>query len=692
MIANDSQSINGDNRHESKILSAAIQYAENGYPVFPCVPNRKIGFASDHSCNAPPHNHGSIDATTDTETIEAWWSEHPTANIGVSTRGLCVVDIDGADHPWLANADIMSELSVNAVTVTPRGGLHCWFTQRDGVPIGSRSDAFKKADDPPLRVTNVDIRADGGHVVAPPSYVIDEKKGIDGAYQFKPTLELPHRSELSAVPSWIASQATGSKKSTPQQEVATLLTPSANVDLNHTAEAIRLIEHIPDDFAHNRDDWLRVGMALHSICAALLFVWIAFSKRSSKYEPGECERLWRGFDANREGGVGIGTLRHYSQPASIEPRLSLISSADFAVASYPKNYIVNGVLCEGQNCVMGGKSKTLKTATAIDLVTSIGSGTPFLGQFDVKQKRRVMMLSGESGESTTQETARRICANKGIELGSVDAFWGFQLPRVSAADDMLEFRNVVNDNDIEVAVVDPLYLCLLDDSNANQASNMLGMGPQLSKITDAVRGTGCTVVCLHHARKGSNNSYDPMDLEDLAMAGIAEWARQWLLLSRRDAYEQGSGEHRLWLNVGGSAGHNSLWGVNINEGHPDLYGGRYWNVEIEAGGDLLKDKRREAENRKQAKQDEAVRGRQAKVIETLRKYPGGLSKSQVSAKSGVNSTHTAHVLELSIDEELVEECEIMVSNRKKPISGYRINHSTQTSQTTQTDSNLVGLF
>ena len=81
--------------------------------------------------------------------------------------------------------------------------------------------------------------------------------------------------------------------------------------------------------------------------------------------------------------------------------------------------------------------------------------------------------------------------------------------------------------------------------------------------------------------EGPNGLFEPAELEDIAWAGFPEWARQWLLLSRRRKYdpEQG-GHHELWLNVGGSAGHSGLWGVNIEEGMRQDEGGRRWNVDV----------------------------------------------------------------------------------------------------------------
>jgi hypothetical protein len=69
--------------------------------------------------------------------------------------------------------------------------------------------------------------------------------------------------------------------------------------------------------ADDRSSWIKIGMALHSVgveCAA----WEQWSRQSSKYAPGECERVWAGFKDN--GGVGIGTLLAWAkEDRAIDP-------------------------------------------------------------------------------------------------------------------------------------------------------------------------------------------------------------------------------------------------------------------------------------------------------------------------------------------------------------------------------------
>ena len=56
--------------------------------------------------------------------------------------------------------------------------------------------------------------------------------------------------------------------------------------------------------------WIEVGFCLHNIDYNLLDTWIEYSKKSSKYISGECERLWKGF---KQQGLSIGSLHRWGK-------------------------------------------------------------------------------------------------------------------------------------------------------------------------------------------------------------------------------------------------------------------------------------------------------------------------------------------------------------------------------------------
>ena len=118
------------------------------------------------------------------------------------------------------------------------------------------------------------------------------------------------------------------------------------------------------------------------------------------------------------------------------------------------------------------------------------------------------------------------------------------------------------------------------------------MGPLLLRLARTCLDAGATPVVIHHATKGAGRpttkTTKPLDLDDLAFAGIGEFSRQWLLVNRTKPYCPGSGEHNLLMAVGGSAGHSGCWRLQIQEGMAKAgFGGRTWEVAVRDRDDAL---------------------------------------------------------------------------------------------------------
>ncbi len=128
------------------LTSAALRYAGQGWPVFPCHPGTK----------RPMTAHGFKDAVSVIAVVSGWWAREPRANIGLDIpEGLVILDFDprnGAPTPWKLG------LPSTQVAYTPSGGQHLYYR----VPKGLR---FKGQF-----VQGVDVKAAGrGYVLLPPS-------------------------------------------------------------------------------------------------------------------------------------------------------------------------------------------------------------------------------------------------------------------------------------------------------------------------------------------------------------------------------------------------------------------------------------------------------------------------------------------------------------------------------------------
>ena len=166
----------------NNFLDAAIDYASRGLAVFPLKPKDK----------APITAHGVHEATTNLETIQKWWRKYPNANIGIAcgkiSGGLLVVDVDrkpnGVDGLDSLNAweRENGELPETVRSITGSGGCHIFF--RIDRPEKNRVNLLE----------GVDIRSDGGYIVAPPSI---HNNGNQYEWEYDPDeYEVAHGDEI----------------------------------------------------------------------------------------------------------------------------------------------------------------------------------------------------------------------------------------------------------------------------------------------------------------------------------------------------------------------------------------------------------------------------------------------------------------------------------------------------------------
>lgn len=160
-------------RRPPHLLPSALWYAAQGLRVFPLQPRAKVPLRGSRGCK---------DATTDEDRIRAWWRQTPEANVAVATGTLVdVIDVDGADGvlSWARTEGLPPVLGVVS---TPRpGGTHLYIAARPG--RGNRAKMMP----------GVDVRGEGGYVVAPPSV---NAEGVH--YTWRRPLSLPVAEAVAA--------------------------------------------------------------------------------------------------------------------------------------------------------------------------------------------------------------------------------------------------------------------------------------------------------------------------------------------------------------------------------------------------------------------------------------------------------------------------------------------------------------
>lgn len=351
--------------------------------------------------------------------------------------------------------------------------------------------------------------------------------------------------------------------------------------------------------------------------------------------------------------------------AKVTPQLprfaQLLTCRELIDLDLRSSYLVRGVLVRGQPAVIGGRSKTLKTSIATDLVVSLGSGADFLGQFRT-ERCSVAFWSGESGAPVLRETARRVAEAKSVNLAECTISWCFEVPKLTRHEHLEAMENTIEKQSIDVAVVDPLYLSLLTPETAGLASNLYAMGSALQPLGEIGQRTGCTMIVLHHFRRHGQGNDDEPPLEELSQSGVAEWARQWILLRRRTAYLS-DGRHELYLWAGGSAGHAGHWAVDIDEGvlHPDTLDGRKWEVSLRSVAEAQQEARQHDQQRRDAERQSRIDEVREKILDTFIHFPDGATKTKIRDRIGRTRVFDDAWLEVCNCGDL-EECKVRGAN------------------------------
>lgn len=191
-------------------LDSAIFFAEHGVPVVP-LHGAKDGICTCYKgsqCRSPGKHpitrNGLKDASAAIDQVEGWWMETPDANLGLLTgasTGLVVLDVDprhGGDVSLLALQREFGPLPKTLRVKTGGDGEHYYF-RHPGHELRNKTDIRK----------GLDLRGDGGYIVAPPSIHASQKNYLwDGECD-----------QLAELPRWLLNLLQKNTKQPPKKRL-----------------------------------------------------------------------------------------------------------------------------------------------------------------------------------------------------------------------------------------------------------------------------------------------------------------------------------------------------------------------------------------------------------------------------------------------------------------------------------------
>ena len=190
-------------------VRAASWYVRRGLHVHPLIPGSKKPLLEEWQKRA----------TTNPQTIAEWWKNWPAAGVGIATgseSGVIVVDVDPRHGGGDALEEIErehGEMPETWIAHTANGGRHFYF-RHPGGRVGNRAGLLP----------GVDVRGDGGYVVAPPT----ELEG--GRRYLWPVGYGPDEVALAEAPEWLLDRIGGREEThtaTPPDEWAALVRDGA---------------------------------------------------------------------------------------------------------------------------------------------------------------------------------------------------------------------------------------------------------------------------------------------------------------------------------------------------------------------------------------------------------------------------------------------------------------------------------
>lgn len=456
----------------------ALNLAQRGYYMLPLhtIIQGKCS-CGNLSCQSPGKHprtrNGVKDATREPAQIEAWNRLYPQCNYGVATghiSGILVVDVDNLD---LARS-MIKELP-RTFTVKTGKGFHLYYAYPNK-PVPNR-----------VRIReHVDIRSDGGYVVAP-----------GGRHVSGVMYEISDDIGLEAFPSQLVT------------EIVSFGKPDASYPPVST--------HTYTQGARN-DSLYRLGRSLRAKGASAESIRAALSAQNeSVCNPplSDTELAIIIKQSTTQTNRQDFTKNTVQNKSNKEPPFQIVEAADFVSKQIPPiSWLLDAIIPAEGLTMLAAFQKTGKSTFLYPLLAAIARGEEFMG-FDTKQVP-VGLLAVEEPRSIIRD--RLLTCGFSNENTSDTPFYIIS-GGIIASDEVFEaLDQEIQQKGIKLIAVDTLATFLALENEDKNSEVIEALKP----FKDLRDKHGCSFLLVHHTKKNHYGSHLKAHRGASAFGGYAD--------------------------------------------------------------------------------------------------------------------------------------------------------------------------
>ncbi len=502
----------GFDASRNQLFKSALDYASGGWSVLPLhtIEDGKCSCGKP-DCKSPgKHPRYDVDlipdgvksASKDLDKIHAWWRKWPTANVGIATglkSGIIVLDVDSKSGGLESYDELVGDDTRSFETVTSLtggGGMHLFFSP-DQSAVGNKVGFMP----------GLDIRSEGGYVVAPPSIHVSGKQ-----YEWE-ILKSPSNLSIAPIPHSLAAILANESAGGEDKQV--------DGTWDFSKVPLGIPEGQRDDTLYRFACSLRGTNALYDM--AKLFILQAAHACIPPFPEEEAlrklDQAWNYEPNPTPLTKSVSKKQHVTGNKSPTG----YSASELVKMDFPEPvWAVRGIIPEGLT-LLCGKPKIGKSWLSLNLALSIAKGEKALGEIDVKQES-VLYISLEDTHKRLKYRLKSILR----DAEAPDNLYLYtQWPKVGTGgiEKLKEFKS--KHPEVTLIIIDTLQK--IRESQTNSKLSYANDYNAIEKLKNFADEYGTALLVVHHLRK--SGSEDPLD-QVSGTTGLTGAADAILILNR----------------------------------------------------------------------------------------------------------------------------------------------------------------